>query len=138
MSMVAPRPVGVAVVAIIGFIQAIIGGLGGIALLVERNDLDFRAHVGESKGTITWYAVLAIVIAAITFLVAYALWSGADWARIVVTVVEVLYIAGGVYWLFAWGGIYLWSGIVQILIALLVLWLLYNPRADDFFTGRRA
>jgi uncharacterized membrane protein YhaH (DUF805 family) len=40
------------------------------------------------------------------------------------------------YVLFSWNGHYLWQGIWQILVALAVLWLLFNPRADAFFESR--
>jgi hypothetical protein len=40
--------------------------------------------------------------------------------------------------LFSWDGYYLWQGIWQIIVSLFVLWLLFNPRADEFFHGRTA
>jgi hypothetical protein len=55
-----------------------------------------------------------------------------------VGILEVLNIAGGVYLLFAWSGTYIWTGIWQILIALVVLYFLFNMRAEEFFTQRRA
>lgn len=75
---------------------------------------------------------------ALAVLVGWGLWTGADWARIVVAILELLYIAGGVYLLFAWSGHYLWQGVWQICVGAFVLWLLFNPRSDQFFEGRRA
>jgi hypothetical protein len=40
--------------------------------------------------------------------------------------------------LFGWSGHYLWQGIWQIVVALVVLWILFNRRSDVFFAGRAA
>lgn len=131
------RPVGVAIVAIIGFVQAIFSFLTGIALIVERNNGTLREHVDNSSGVITTYGVAAIVWGVVAFFVALGLWNGAGWARIVVAILEVINIAGGVYLLFAWGGTYIWTGLWQILIALIVLYFLYGARSEEYFTSRR-
>lgn len=132
------RPVGVAIVAIVAFVQAFFAIIAGLALIIERNDSELIAHIDRSSGHITTYGVLAIIWGAVTFFVAWGLWHGANWARIVVGILEVLNIAGGVYLLFAWSGTYIWTGIWQILIALVVLYFLFNMRAEEFFTQRRA
>jgi hypothetical protein len=131
------RPVGVTVIAIIAFVQAILNILAGLGLIIERNDADLRAHVDVSSGTLTTYGLLAIIWGAVALFVAFGLWNGANWARILVAVLEFLVIAGGVWLLFAWSGTYLWQGIWQILIGLVVLYLLYNARAEEFFEQRR-
>src|SRR5262245_39589301 len=130
----AHRPVGVAIVAIIAFVQAVFAVLAGLALLIERNDVDLRAHVDVSSGAITTYGVSAIIWGVVAFLVGLGLWRGANWARIVVAILEIISIGGGIYLLFAWSGTYLWSGIWQIVIALVVLYFLYNARAEAYFT----
>jgi hypothetical protein len=130
------RPVGVTVIAVIAFIQATFSILGGIALLIERNSSALIDQIDRSSGTITTYGVAAIIWGIVAFFVAWGLWGGAPWARIIVTIVELLAIGGGIYLLFAWGGTYVWNGIWQILIGLVVLALLYGGRSDEFFGAR--
>jgi hypothetical protein len=137
MSTALGRPVGVSVVAIIAIIQATIAIVAGIGFIVERNSDSLLSHVDVSSDTILSYGVGAVIWGIVALFVGLALWKGANWGRIVVAIVEILYLAGGVYLLFAWGGHYLWQGVWQILIALFVLYLLFNPRADEFFEGRR-
>ena len=127
----AHRPVGVAIVAIVAFVQAILAVLSGLGLVIERNDADLRAHI---DGAITTYGVAAIIWGALAFIVALGLWAGANWARIVVAILELFAIGGGIYLLFAWGGTYLWSGIWKIVVGCVVLYFLYNARAQAYFT----
>ena len=64
-----PRPVGVAIVSIITFVQSFFAILGGLALIVERNNNDLLAHVDQSSGRITAYGGAAIVWGVIAFFV---------------------------------------------------------------------
>jgi hypothetical protein len=45
-------------------------------------------------------------------------------------------VAAGLYLLFAWSGTYVWNGIWQIGIALLVLYFFFGSRGDEFFSRR--
>ena len=131
-----PRPVGVTTVAVIAFVQSSFGILGGLALIIERNDRELIAHVGQSNGQITTYGVAAIIWGVVTFFAALGLWNGANWATILVGILEVSNVAAGLYLLFAWSGTYIWNGIWQIGIALLVLYFLFGSRGDEFFSRR--
>jgi hypothetical protein len=130
------RPISVSVVAIVAFIQGIIAIAAGIGLVVERNDSNLLEHIDRSSGTLSTYGVISIIWGALALLVGYGLWHGGGWARIVVAILQILALAGGVYMLFAWNGSYVWQGIWQIIVSLFVLWLLFNPRADEFFYRR--
>lgn len=138
MSTAVGRPVGVTVVAVIATIQGVIAVLVGLGLIVERNSSTLLEHIDQGSGAVTTYGVMGIIWGVLALLVAWGLWTGGGWARIFVAILEVLHLAGGVWLLFAWSGHYLWQGIWQIVVALIVLWLLFNPRADEFFEGRRA
>jgi hypothetical protein len=131
-----PRPVGVTTVAVIAFVQSSFGILGGLALIIERNDRELIAHVGQSSGRITTYGVAAIIWGVVTFFAALELWNGVNWARILVGILEVTNVAAGLYLLFAWSGTYVWNGVWQIGIALLVLYFLFGSRGDEFFSRR--
>jgi hypothetical protein len=134
----AHRPIAISVLAILAFVQAFFALIGGLALIAEHNDDNLLAHVDQSSDELLWIGIIGLIVGAIAFLIGLGLWRGSEVARTALAVVQVLYIAGGVYHLFAWGGTYLWSGLFQILWALLVLWLLYGLRDDEaFFRGTR-
>jgi hypothetical protein len=132
------RPISVSVVAIVAFIQGIIAISVGLGLIVERNDANLLEHINRGSGTLTTYGVGSIIWGALALLVGYGLWHGAGWARILVAILQILSLFGGILLLFSWDGHYLWQGIWQIIVSLFVLWLLFNPRADEFFHGRAA
>jgi hypothetical protein len=131
------RPVGVTVIAVILFIQAIAGIVGGIAFIIERNNASLLDHVDAKSNEVTAYATVAIVWGVIALLVGMGLWRGGNWARVLVAIVEVLSVAGGVYLLIQWDGTHAYTGIWQIAIGMIVLYLLFNPRASEFFEGHR-
>ncbi len=136
MSATAHRTIGVTVVAVVLFIQAILGLAVGIGLVVEASNSSLIEHINQSSGTIQAYGWSAIVWSVVAGLVGFGLWKGASWSRIVVAIMEALKIGGGIYLMFSWSGHYLWQGIWQIGIALFVLWLLFNPRSDEFFGSK--
>ena len=129
----ARRPTGVTIVAVILFIQVIAGIVAGIALLIERNNSSLLDHLDAKSNEVTAYGVVAIAWGVIALFVALGLWRGANWARFLVGIVEVLAIASGVYVLIQWDGTHAYSGIWQIAIGLFVLWILFNRRASEFF-----
>lgn len=137
-TMAAARPVGVTVVAVIATIRGIIAIFAGLGLVIERNSDSLLEQIDQGSGTVATYGVMAFMWGALALLVAWGLWTGGGWARILVAILEVLHVAGGVYLLFAWSGHYLWHGVRQILVGLFVLVVLFNPRADEFLEGRRA
>ena len=120
------------------FVQATLGSLAAVGLLVERHDTALLAHVNVASRTVTMYAVIALLVAALTFLVAVGLWNAVGWARVTVGVVQAVQIASGLYLLVSWRGIYVWNAIIQILVAMLVLWLLFGGKSDEFFARRGA
>ena len=136
MSAVAHRTVGVTVIALITFFQAILALAVGIGLVVEASNSSLIEHVNQSSGTIQAYGWATIAWGVVAALVGFGLWSGANWARIVIAILEAIKVAGGVYLMFAWSGHYLWQGIWQIALASFVLWLLFNPRSDEFFGSK--
>jgi hypothetical protein len=138
MSTRASRPIGVAVISIVIMIQAVLAIMAGLGLFLERNDESLLSHLDQSSDTVGTYGILAIVWGVVALLVALGLWGGAGWARFLVAIVELLQVVGGVWLLFGWDGHYRTQGVGQIIAAVIVLWLLFNPRADEFFEGRRA
>lgn len=132
----ASRPIGVAIVGWVTIIQGIFSLAAGIGLFIERNNAELIEHIGVSSGTIGGYAWAAIIWGALALIVGWSLLQGAGWARLLVAIAQVAHVAGGVYVLFAWSGQHRYEGIGQIVVGLVVLFLLFNPRADQYYASR--
>ena len=89
----------------------------------------------------------AIVVAIITLLVFGALWvvcgvflrKGANWARIVLTVLSVLGLAFGLFGLFVdQPAIFLVLGVVELVLYVVLLYFLWRKESTDFINAHRA
>ncbi|HEX2507365.1 MAG TPA: hypothetical protein VHK23_03510 [Miltoncostaeaceae bacterium] len=123
-------------IGVIGIIQGILAVLGGIGLLAERNDAGLQRNVDVSDTTLAWTGAYLIIIGAITLVVAIGLLRGSNIARYVIAVIELFHIGGGLYVLIAQDGTERWDGLAAILVALLILWILFRARSEDFFESR--
>ena len=131
------RPWYLTFIGVLGIIQGVITLIAGIALVVERNDQDFIDHVDVSSDSIAGTGIAAIILGAITLLVAIGLLRGSNAARFVLGVVELLHLAGGVYILIAHSGVQRWDGLWVITVSLLILWIVFgSERSEAFFEGR--
>ena len=132
-----PRPVGVTVLVVLLWIQAVFGILGGIFLIIEQNDADLIDHIGESSGTLAALGWFAVIVGVITAVVAWAIGGGSNFARWVAGLVAMLNLAGGIYSLIAFDGVTRGQALWNILVALAVLYILFGERGSrEFFEGR--
>ncbi len=122
--MAGPRPGGVTLVAVIAWINGVLGVITGILLLTGGSAAEAPA--------VTTAAWVTIVIGIITILVGVGLLRGSNLARIVATVVFVLNLANAIWTMFAVPG-QLWVAIINALLAIIGLVLLYSARANEFF-----
>jgi hypothetical protein len=122
--MAGPRPGGVTLVAVIAWINGVLGVITGILLLTGGAAADAAA--------VTTAAWITIVIGIITILVGVGLLRGSNVARIVATIVFVLNLANAIWTMFAVPG-QLWVAIINALLAVIGLVLLYSARANEFF-----
>ncbi|MFF9563184.1 hypothetical protein ACF1AJ_07545 [Leifsonia sp. NPDC014704] len=128
----AVRPGSVTFVAVLTYINGILNVIGGVILLITRDQVAGSASGGAAG--ITTAAIISILLGIIVIVVARGLLRGSPGARAVVTVVMVVDIVNGVILLLFTNQVA--SGIVQILWSLLIIVLLFTRRANAFFTGR--
>ena len=135
---IAPRrPIRVTVLGVSGSIQGIVTLIVGIGLIAEHDDQDLLDHVDLGSDALLSTGLAALIIGALTLLLAIGLLRGAEWARLFIGILEVFHIGGGLYVLIAYEGSQRWSGLWAILIGLLVLWILFgSEKAEAFFEGR--
>jgi hypothetical protein len=106
--------------------------LAGVLFLVMSESA--LAEAGISDSTATTYGIVELVLGAVIALVAIGLGSGNNFARVLVSILMVLRLGVAVWAGIAlWGHGGFWSAVIAGLLALLVLALLWNDRANAFF-----
>lgn len=125
----AKRPGSVTFVAVLTYINGILDVIGGVALLVARD----QVAGGGNSAAITTSAIVSILLGVVTVVVARGLLSGSSVSRALVAIVMVIDILNGVLLLFTSQVV---TGVIQILWSILIVALLFTRRANAFFTGR--
>ncbi|QDZ13633.1 DUF7144 family membrane protein [Humibacter ginsenosidimutans] len=134
MSAAVRRPAGVTLIAVLAWIEGALNIVAGIVLLVFKNEPSMHI-AGVSESSLITSAILTILFGVVVVLVAGGLLRGSSGARIVVTVVQLLAIAGDAFTAWAYPDQFAWSA-VSALISLLIIVLLWTGRANDFFRSR--
>ena len=128
----AARPGSVTAVVVLTWIVAVFSIVAGVILLLASDQV--VADAGISSSSATTYAWAEIVFGVITALVAVGLGNGNNFSRLLVTLLMLLR-AGLSVWVAValWGHAGFWSAVLAGLIAVLILVMLWNDRANEFF-----
>ena len=121
------RPLGITILAVLGFLSGALGVIIGILMLAGGGM--FAAMYGHDAamagGIFAAGGVFAIVISLLVFAVAWGLWTGKSWAWWI----EVILSALGVLSILSFNA----AGFVDAIIAAIILWYLFKPHVKDFF-----
>ncbi|MEY4137141.1 MAG: hypothetical protein RL205_1269 [Actinomycetota bacterium] len=112
------RPFGVTIIMLLIILQGIFGLVIGIFGLFNWKD--------ETPIVVS---LITIIFALIYLAVAGALGRGNRGARMLISIITVLVLINGVFWLFS----NLWTGVVQIAISVIILLVLFSRKASAFF-----
>lgn len=125
-----PRPASVTIVVVLTWLAAI-GSLisGALALLLSDSAL---AEAGVERPTATTYGWIEIVLGVVIALVAIGLGRGNTLARVLISGLMVLRIVIGIWAMFVLPNSIV-TGAIVAGIALIVLILLWNQKANAFF-----
>jgi len=128
------RPTGVTFLLALALIAGGFTALtGGIMFFSRRSD-EVQASTGLDQSEILWVSLLIVAVGVLLFLVAGALGQGHEWARLLVGVLAAISLVTHVFVLFRSGyASTVMSSVVSIGIDALVLYLLFNRRANEFF-----
>ena len=129
----ARRPGGITLLAVLIVVSGLLGLIGSIAVIIGRGNDDFVRDTGVGSSTLLWVGIVGVIIAVVYLLVARGLTRGSGLARGLAALVAVLSLASGIYQAIIQSGSLRWSAIVSALLALIVLMLLFSPRANAFF-----
>jgi len=131
----ARRPAGITLLAVLIVVSGLLGLIGSIAVIIGRGNDDFVRDTGVGSSTLLWVGIVGVIIAVVYLLVARGLTRGSGLARGLAALVAVLSLASGIYQTIIQSGSLRWSAVVSALLALIVLLLLFSPRANAFFAS---
>ena len=131
----ARRPAGITLLAVLIVVSGLLGLIGSIAVIIGRGNDDFVGDTGVGSSTLLWVGIVGVIIAVVYLLVARGLTRGSGLARGLAALVAVLSLASGIYQTIIQSGSLRWSAVVSALLALIVLLLLFSPRANAFFAS---
>jgi hypothetical protein len=129
------RPGSVTLVVVLTWITAILALIGAAILFIVALTVN-GADLPATKNVMFAAATVALILGLVTAWVAYALAKGSNFARFLVSLVQVLNIANQIWTWIQFGGNYVISAIINIAIAVIILILVWNRRANEFFASR--
>ncbi len=132
--LVAPRPTSVTVAIAVGWISVLLDAVGGVALIVLAGNADVTSALGADESTARTIGIVGLVLAAILALVVYLLSQGSTIARMLVTIVMLVRIGFAVWAIVAFGTHQLTEAIVSMAVAVTAIVLLWNDKANAFFS----
>ncbi len=132
-----PRPTGVAILGILGFIGSfltIITGIGGLVLSAFISDILTSLGAGSLGSQIVGaivalFSVGVLIVGLIYLLLSWGLWSGKNWARIIWILFSILGALGALGVLV--GGAV--GFIVPLVIDILIIYYLTRPHVAAYF-----
>lgn len=127
------RPGGITFVVVLAYIGFIFEIITGIMVIIAHDDRRQIFQSGMSEDQLSVAGIMLIVIGVIGILLTGALARGSNVVRILFGVWVALQVAGGLYALVAHDGEQQGAGIVPLVFGIVVLYLLFNQKAHDFF-----
>ena len=126
------RPASVTIVVVLTWVVAILAIIGGLFALFSPST--YIGELGWSNSQVRLQGAITVIVGLITAILANMLGSGSKFARLLGSLLMILRLIGGALLaLLSFGSVAFWVGITSALLALVVLWMLWNARAGAFF-----
>ena len=126
------RPGSVTIVVVLTIISGILTLLGALFLLLLGGAASLTSNV--SGAAVLVFGILYLIFGIVTIAVGVGLRNGSRFSRILVTILMVIDILGGVAnMIWFRSNRTVTSAVVTIIVSVVVLALLYNRRASEFF-----
>jgi uncharacterized protein YjeT (DUF2065 family) len=133
MTSVRERPGGVTFVVVLGYIVAISLILDGLFVVFGADEIKNQLNSGSSEDELVTAGIVMMVVGVIGILLTAALARGSRVVRVLFTIWIALQIAGGLNAMLNYHGEERAIGVVPFVLGIVALYLLFNPRAHDFF-----
>lgn len=128
------RPGVITFIGVIMLIQAALNLVAGVVMIALNSQQRIIDETNLTSGELITSGIISLVVGAIVGLVTLALLAGSRVARGLVAAVQVLLVISATWHMFFnHTGAWLFSGLLQVAIAVFVLWALYNEKADAYY-----
>jgi hypothetical protein len=127
------RPGGITFVVVLAYIGFIFEVLAGILIMIDADQLAQQVRSGMTENQLMGAGIATIVIGVIGIMLTGALARGSNVVRILFGIWVALQVAGGLFAVLEHDGVRRGAGIVPLVFGIVVLYLLFNQRAHDFF-----
>jgi len=135
-SAVTTRPFDITFLVVIGYLSAAMGVIAGLLLISARNDAEIVLRTGVSANALAWLGVAIGAAGLVKAVLAFMLAEGSQIVRVLFGIVAAISLATGIWGLIALHATQRMASITQAVFAILVLYLLFNPRSSEFFDER--
>ena len=127
------RPGGVTFIVVLAYIAAIFQVLAGILVIIDADQLREQLSSGMTEDQLLAAGIVMVVIGVVGILLTGALARGSNVVRILFAVWIAFQVAGGLYAMVSHTGNQSGAGIVPVVFGIIVLFMLFNQSAHDFF-----
>ena len=127
------RPGGVTFVAVLAYIVSIFTILDGLFVALGADEVKNQFKAGASKNELIWAGIVMMAVGVIGVLLTGALARGSRVVRVLFTIWIAFQIAGGLSAMISYQGEERLTGVVPFVLGIVVLYLLFNEKAHDFF-----
>ena len=129
------RPGGVTFVVVLAYIVSIFMVLDGFFVVIGADEVRNQLHSGASKNELIWAGIVMMAVGVIGVLLTGALSRGSRVVRILFTIWIAFQIAGGLSAMISYQGEERLTGVVPFVLGIVVLYLLFNEKAHDYFAN---
>jgi hypothetical protein len=127
------RPGGVTFVVVLAYIVSIFTVINGFFVTIGADEILNQRKAGMSEDELLWAGIVMMAVGVIGVLLTGALSRGSRVVRILFTIWIALQIAGGLSAMISYHGEERLTGVVPFVLGIVVLYLLFNEKAHDFF-----
>lgn len=127
------RPGGITFIVVLAYIGFIFEVLAGILIMIEADEIFQQAKSGMTEDQLLGVGIATIAIGVIGILLTGALARGSNVVRILFGIWVALQVSGGFYAMISHDGVRRGAGIVPLVFGIVILYLLFNQKAHDFF-----
>lgn len=127
------RPYGITMLMILGVIGGAFIAVTGLLIVLDRNDTNLQAEAFHSSSQLAGFGASLILAGLVQLVLALMLGGGSNVVRILFAIGAVLSVAGGIWALVALHSEQQATGAGSLAYGLIVLYLLFNHRAEEYF-----
>jgi hypothetical protein len=127
------RPGGVTFVVVLAYIVSIFTVIDGFFVTIGADELTNQVRAGASKNELMWAGIVMMAVGVIGVLLTGALSRGSRVVRILFAIWIAFQIAGGLSAMISYQGEERLTGVVPFVLGIVVLVLLFNEKASEFF-----